>query len=93
MTLKTDLYLLDNTLKPSDINLQINQTSVSDQGDSINQGFWVSETELSSPTGELDYVVSADWWDVQCNIHPFIKFIFLFPDFKSFNIIFTFLYT
>jgi len=57
----------DNTPKPTDINLRINDTTVSNDGNN-NQGYWISQNEYSHPLGELNFTITAGWWDVTCEI-------------------------
>ena len=65
-TLKVGLRPIKNTVNASDIGLKINNTNVIDITD--GQGYWESNAVNGSDTGYLDYNVTADWWDVQCNI-------------------------
>ncbi|MFX1417796.1 MAG: hypothetical protein ACFE9N_02620, partial [Promethearchaeota archaeon] len=63
-----DFYPLDNTPKPSDINLQINNTKVTDDPTNENFGYWINTNPYSSASGKLNFALSADWWDVSCNV-------------------------
>lgn len=65
--LKLDFIILDNTPTPSEINLRINNTIVNDNDDE-NQGSWVSTKKYTNPSGNIEFELSADWWDVACNI-------------------------
>ena len=67
MTLKMDLFLLDNTPKPSDINFKINSTNVNDINNQ-NKGFWNSTSEYNDYNGNLDFELTSDWYDVSCNV-------------------------
>ncbi|KKL21314.1 hypothetical protein LCGC14_2446700, partial [marine sediment metagenome] len=67
LTLLLDLYLQDNTPKPSNIKLKINGTNLNDNGID-NRGYWSNTDEYGSADGELNFEVTADWWDVECNI-------------------------
>ncbi|MFW9969774.1 MAG: hypothetical protein ACFFDF_06205, partial [Candidatus Odinarchaeota archaeon] len=58
--------LTDNTPIPSIINLQINNSAVSDG--SGNFGNWIKNEVYTNPSGNLDFLVTADWWDVTCNV-------------------------
>ncbi|MFX1457820.1 MAG: hypothetical protein ACFFDB_20820, partial [Promethearchaeota archaeon] len=60
------LNLTDNTPQPEDINLRINDNSISN--DVSNTGLWESFEVNSSASGILEYNITADWWDVECNI-------------------------
>ncbi|MFX0023224.1 MAG: hypothetical protein ACFE9S_12935 [Candidatus Hermodarchaeota archaeon] len=62
------LHLLpvNNTPKPTEINLKINNEVVTNIVN--NKGYWESTEVNSSASGELQYTVLADWWDVTCNI-------------------------
>ncbi|GAH46775.1 unnamed protein product, partial [marine sediment metagenome] len=64
--LKCDFYPNFNIPKPTDINLIINDIDVNDINN--GKGYWESTEVNSSATGLLKYNVSADWWDVTCNI-------------------------
>ncbi|MHA2181767.1 MAG: hypothetical protein ACXAAH_10120, partial [Promethearchaeota archaeon] len=66
-TLKLGLRPIGNNVaNASDINLQINNDPVSDITD--GSGYWESSYINSSASGTLKYNISADWWDVECNI-------------------------
>ncbi len=62
-----DLYPENSTPKPSDLNLKINGTNVSDISYE-NKGFWISNEEYINPSGQLEFELSADWWDLSCDI-------------------------
>jgi len=67
LTLKVELSPLNNTPKPSQINLELNKMPVSDSG----QGSGYLETTLgllSDYSGLLDFTIEPDWWDVSLNI-------------------------
>lgn len=66
-SLKVGLGLYDNTPNPTAINLEINNTIVSD--DVGNSGYWIKQNQnYTDNDGNLDFNITADWWDVQCNI-------------------------
>ncbi|MHA1758559.1 MAG: hypothetical protein ACTSVV_17475, partial [Promethearchaeota archaeon] len=65
--LKVSLAPLNNTPKPSDINLKINGTSVSNNGTN-NSGYWTNSSEYYSPSGFLNFQFSADWYDIKLNV-------------------------
>ncbi|MFX1558713.1 MAG: hypothetical protein ACFFC9_15785, partial [Promethearchaeota archaeon] len=62
------LTLPDNTPKPTDINLQINTTKLEDDLSGSNVGYWNPNQIYSSQTEKLDFSITADWWDVSCNV-------------------------
>ncbi|MFX0059762.1 MAG: hypothetical protein ACFE8J_15805, partial [Candidatus Heimdallarchaeota archaeon] len=62
------LGLNDNTPKPTDINLQINSTAITDDISGNNLGYWTPSQVFSSSTGEFNFSITADWWDVSCNV-------------------------
>jgi hypothetical protein len=33
-----------------------------------NKGAWISYNEYQNPSGILEFALSADWWDVSCNV-------------------------
>ena len=61
------LGLDDNTPIPSDINLQINGTAVNDIG-GTNTGYWTTTEEYEGYNGNLDFEITADWWEVSCDV-------------------------
>ncbi|NHJ86819.1 MAG: hypothetical protein FK734_15260, partial [Asgard group archaeon] len=65
--LKVDVAPLSNTPKPSEINLKVNGTEVNDI-DSDNRGFMNSSSEFYGINGYLDFEITADWWDVSCDV-------------------------
>ncbi|MFX1499681.1 MAG: hypothetical protein ACFFDH_01805 [Promethearchaeota archaeon] len=64
--LKISLSPINNTPKPSEVNLKINNKTVDDID--RGSGFWESTLVNGSDSGTLNYNVSADWWDVECKI-------------------------
>ncbi|MFX0141102.1 MAG: hypothetical protein ACFFDN_46115, partial [Candidatus Hodarchaeota archaeon] len=67
LPLKIDFTPLNNTPKPSEIGLKINNTEVSN--DIGNSGYWLKENqEYGDIDGNLDFELSADWWDVTCKV-------------------------
>ncbi|NHJ25668.1 MAG: hypothetical protein EAX89_13875, partial [Candidatus Lokiarchaeota archaeon] len=65
--LKVDLSPLDETPRPSDVNLLVNGTTVNDI-DSNNQGYYYSNQEFSGYGDNIDFEVNADWWEVSCDV-------------------------
>lgn len=65
-SLKIYLRPPNNTPLPSQINLKINNFNITDITN--GRGYWESAEANSSVSGELQYIISADWWDVTCNI-------------------------
>ena len=57
---------LNNTPRPSIINFKINNKSAEDL--SGNKGYWTSKNKYSDSPSNLTFEISADWWDVTCNI-------------------------
>ncbi|TFG11808.1 MAG: hypothetical protein EU535_06840, partial [Promethearchaeota archaeon] len=62
------LTLFDNTPKPTEINMQINNSVVDDDLNGENSGYWTPSEVYSSSTGEFNFSITADWWDVSCNV-------------------------
>ncbi|MFX1387077.1 MAG: hypothetical protein ACFE9M_07680, partial [Promethearchaeota archaeon] len=62
------LTLPDNTPKPTDIGLEINNYTVNDNISGENNGNWISEEEFDSLTNSIEFVLSAGWWNVSCNV-------------------------
>ncbi len=62
-----DFVPLNNTPKPSQIGLEINNKSVNDVN--FQKGKYImTEGILKDLSGTIDFNVSADWWDVACNV-------------------------
>ncbi|MFX0035593.1 MAG: hypothetical protein ACFE9I_08135 [Candidatus Hermodarchaeota archaeon] len=64
--LKVDLSPEDNIPLPTDINLKVNNSIVNNAGS--GSGIWTYERVFSSLPDKLDYILTADWWNVSCNI-------------------------
>ena len=62
------LVLADNTPKPTDIGLTVNDTAVTADISGENFGYWTSEEEVASTSDKLNFTISADWWEVSCNV-------------------------
>jgi len=67
-TLKLYLTPLNNTPNPEDIGLKINNTYAKGYSNLNGSGYWNPIGEYSSSTGNLKFNISAEWWDVSCNI-------------------------
>lgn len=65
-SLIVDLKAYKKNPKPSDINLRVNNILVSDIAD--GSGYWESFNVNGSVSGDLIYTLTADWWEVTCNI-------------------------
>ncbi|MFW9773880.1 MAG: hypothetical protein ACFFEO_17140, partial [Candidatus Thorarchaeota archaeon] len=57
---------LNNTPKPSQINLTIDSKVVNDID--FQSGRWIDSTPQVDTSGNLKFTISADWWDVSCNV-------------------------
>ncbi|MBA7520187.1 hypothetical protein ES705_12280 [subsurface metagenome] len=68
MSLDFDLTPLNNTPNPEDIGLKINGDKVNGYSNINGTGYWESYIVNGSNSGILKYNVTADWWDVKCNI-------------------------
>jgi len=68
LTLILDLNPINSTPNPQDIGLQINDLIVSGYLNINGSGYWSPSQSFSSTTDELNFTISADWWDVSCNI-------------------------
>lgn len=62
-----DFYPLNNTPKPKEIGLKVNNSAVNNIN-GLNKGNWNITRTFSQLPNELDYVLTAEWWDVSCNI-------------------------
>ncbi|MFX1281968.1 MAG: hypothetical protein ACFFA3_21645, partial [Promethearchaeota archaeon] len=65
-SLTMDFAPLNNTPKPSEVNLKIDSYYVSDLD--WGSGFWESYDVNSSVSGELQYNIYADWFEVTCQL-------------------------
>ncbi|KKM64123.1 hypothetical protein LCGC14_1504550, partial [marine sediment metagenome] len=63
-----DITPLNNTPNPEDIGLKINGEIVNGYVNINGTGYWESSIVNGSNSGILTYNVSAEWWDVECNI-------------------------
>jgi len=61
-----DLESISANPYPEQIKFQINNTNVQNIGQGT--GYWNSLEAFSSNSDLLNFTVSADWWDVSCNI-------------------------
>ena len=68
MSLKLKLSPLNNTANPEDIGMQINNTIINGYQNINGSGYWNYERELSALPSQLSYDVSANWYNVSCNI-------------------------
>ena len=66
--LKIGLDFDKNIPKPEDIGLRINNTAVIGNDNIQGFGNWNSTQSYSSPSGQLEFVIFSDWWDVSCKI-------------------------
>jgi len=66
--LKVGYAPLNNTPSPSQIIMKVNGSAVIDNSISWNQGYWLNKTAYSSLSGYLEFELTAEWWDVICNI-------------------------
>ncbi|KKM93100.1 hypothetical protein LCGC14_1211830, partial [marine sediment metagenome] len=63
---KVDLAPLNNTPKPTQINLTIDNKAVNDLN--YQSGNWIETSPQVNASGRLKFILSADWWDVSCNV-------------------------
>lgn len=68
LKLKVELSPLENVPRPENIGLKINNTAVIGFSDIYGSGYWSSKDVYSSFSGQLEFELSADWWDVSCKI-------------------------
>ncbi|MFX1302439.1 MAG: hypothetical protein ACFE9X_03685, partial [Promethearchaeota archaeon] len=68
LNLKVELSPVENIPKPEDIGLKINNTAVIGDNNIPGFGYWNSTQNYSSSTGQLEFEITADWWDVSCDI-------------------------
>ncbi|MHA2339727.1 MAG: hypothetical protein ACXACX_20660, partial [Candidatus Hodarchaeales archaeon] len=66
-TLKVELSPLNNTPDPEDIGLQMNNINVTNSG-TQGKGYWTPQSPLGDNDGDLDFQVTAAWWNVSCNV-------------------------
>ncbi|MFX1419956.1 MAG: hypothetical protein ACFE9N_13640 [Promethearchaeota archaeon] len=67
-TLKIGLKPHINFPNPEDIALKVNNSAVVGFSKKFGSGYWISIEKYSSSSGELEFELSADWWDVSCKI-------------------------
>ncbi|MFX1376756.1 MAG: hypothetical protein ACFFA0_13180 [Promethearchaeota archaeon] len=67
-SLKIGLSPLDNIPNPEDISLKINDTEVNGYSNINGSGYWSSVEEYSGISGQLDFDISAEWWNVSCDV-------------------------
>ncbi|MEE9377582.1 MAG: hypothetical protein V3V33_06055, partial [Candidatus Lokiarchaeia archaeon] len=67
-SLSIDLTPLNNTPRPDQVNLRINNETVNKYNDIDNTGYLESFEVNGSASEKLHYNISADWWDVECTI-------------------------
>lgn len=68
LLLEIDVAPLKNVPRPENIGLKINNTAVIGFSDIYGSGYWPSTDVYSSSSGQLEFELSADWWDVSCKI-------------------------
>ncbi len=78
--LKVDLSFIDNI--PSKIGLKINDIPVTGHTKIYGAGFWVSADQYSNLSGNLNFTLTADWWDVSCTI-TFVQIVYAKTDVKA----------
>ena len=59
--------VISNTPKLSEINLQLNNTILSNNEDE-NKGNWITLEQFTSSSGILYFEFTTDWWDVGVDI-------------------------
>jgi len=66
--LKYGLAPLNTTPSPEQVDLRINSTQVIGYGDGIGAGYWMNTSVFQSPSGNLDFALSANWEALSFNI-------------------------
>jgi len=67
LTLKVELSPNNTNIpNPSDINLRINNTAVSDI--SNGQGYWNPLQKYTSVSNQIEFEITSDWYDLSCDI-------------------------
>jgi len=66
--MKLDVIPINNTPNPEDIGLMLNGTAFTGYPTVNGSGYWSSTNAYSNPSGDLNFTLSAEWWDVECNI-------------------------
>jgi len=68
-SMNINLRPLNNTPRPEQINLTINDNGFVKFNDIDNKGYWnTTEGILSDLSGTLGFEITAGWWDVSCDI-------------------------
>jgi len=66
--LEMDLSPIDNIPNPEHIGLAINDTRVSGYSIVNGSGYWHPIDSYSSSSNELNFTLSAEWWNVSCDV-------------------------
>ncbi|MFX0041295.1 MAG: hypothetical protein ACFE8L_00145 [Candidatus Hodarchaeota archaeon] len=62
------LLPLNNTPTPNQVSLKINGSAVDNYNSFANQGTWDLDASFEVVTNSLNFEISAEWWDVTCQI-------------------------
>lgn len=82
--LRVRLTPASNNPNPRDIGLKINSTLVTGYSNINGSGYWTTLQKLGSASGKLNFTVSANWWNVACNISK-VLFNYTKTGFKAFS--------
>ncbi|MGB5911433.1 MAG: hypothetical protein WBH31_09590, partial [Promethearchaeia archaeon] len=66
--LELDLSPINNIPNPEHIGLAINVTKVSGYSNVNGSGYWHPIDSYSSSSNELNFTLSAEWWNVSCDV-------------------------
>ena len=65
---KVHLAPVNNHPNPEDVGLRVNETLVNGYDTLNGSGYWNSTDEYSSSTGSLEFNITADWYNVSCDV-------------------------
>ncbi len=66
--LKFSVAPINSTPNPEDIGMEINNSAVTGYGNVNGSGYWSTTEVLSTTSANLEFNITAEWWDVSCNI-------------------------
>ncbi|MFX0017146.1 MAG: hypothetical protein ACFFAK_01535 [Promethearchaeota archaeon] len=66
--LEMDLSPINNIPNPEHIGLAINDTKVTGYSNVNGSGYWHPIDSYSSSSNELNFTISAGWWNVSCDV-------------------------
>lgn len=68
LSLKIGVTPFENIPRPENVGIKINNTAVLGFSNIYGSGYWTSTEVYSNFSGQLEFELSTDWWDVSCKI-------------------------